>query len=308
MLRDRLAALRRETGVVEATAGPHRADPRKLAAAGPPMAGAIGVARAPLVERLARISGHRAASRTRGLDALLRITGARAVTDDLHVVEWRRALPFLHGHVPVGDSGRTRVAVPLRRGASVLVPLDRVLFLDTETSGLAGGTGTFVFLLGLAQVADGDLVVRQFLATGFAGEPAMLDILRDHVVAANCVVTFNGKSFDVPLLKTRYALNRLAHPFEGKPHGDLLHAARRLLRSGWPDCRLRTTESRALGFERVDDLPGSEVPAAWQRWLTCADTEAVPRILDHNREDLLSLAAIVSLLNSCESGAPLFQR
>ena len=168
--------------------------------------------------------------------------------------------------------------------------------LDTETTGLAGGTGTMAFLVGIARFEPAALTVRQYVVTGFSAEPAMLAVVREWVDAAECLVTFNGKSFDVPLLKTRYALQRAPHPFEEIAHADLLHATRRRLRENWPDCRLKTTEELALGFTRIDDMSGSEVPLAWQRWLRHRDPAPVPRILDHNREDLVSLAALLAVL------------
>lgn len=259
-----------------------------------------------LADRLARMARVRDGARRDGLAAMVGATGAVPVADGLFCIESREALPFRHGRVLIGPGLSERVSVPLRRGVSPLLPLESLLFLDTETSGLAGGTGTFVFLLGLARFDGHALVVRQYFATQFAAETAMLRALADALAGTRCMVSFNGKSFDVPLLKTRYALQGLGEPFGQTPHCDLLHASRRLLEDGWPDCRLRTTESRALGFDREDDLPGAQVPAAWQRWLTHGDAREVPRILQHNREDLVSLAAIVGLLNSCEARAPLF--
>ncbi len=171
-----------------------------------------------------------------------------------------------------------------------------MLFLDTETSGLAGGTGTTAFVLGLATVRDDVLTVRQLLMTGFAGERPLLEQLVMAVRAHDCLVTFNGKSFDLPLLRARARLAGMEWPDEPSHHLDLLHVTRRRLREGWPDCRLRTAEERALGYARTDDFPGADVPAAWQRWLQRGDASPLPRILDHNREDLLSLAGLLAVL------------
>jgi uncharacterized protein YprB with RNaseH-like and TPR domain len=321
MLRERIAALRRQSGAAGhptgcagqtgTEAGDGSAVPPAAASPcltpGAPATGLAGTdAGEPLALRLARLTQARAAARVRGQHELIVATGARTVAEGVLLVEWRRPLPLQHGRTRLDEVLRGRLSVPLRRGDTLVLPAERLLFLDTETSGLAGGTGTFVFLLGLARVSAGHLYVAQYLATGFAGEAGLLDALAAAVEAAECLVTFNGKSFDVPVLKARYALARRPHPFEGKAHGDLLHATRRLLREGWPDCRLRTTEVHALGFDRVDDLPGAEVPAAWQRWLTRGDASAVPRILDHNREDLLSLAALVQALNQPSRASGLF--
>ncbi|MCX7892543.1 MAG: ribonuclease H-like domain-containing protein [Burkholderiales bacterium] len=214
----------------------------------------------------------------------------------LLAVERRYALPHVHGAVPITFGGAREVPVPIRRGDTRAFDPERLLMLDTETTGLAGGTGTMAFLVGLAGFEPGCLVVRQYVATAFSAETAMLAAVRAWVARADCLLTFNGKSFDVPLLKARFALAREPHPFEAIAHADLLHATRRRLREDWPDCRLRTTEERALGFARIDDLPGAEVPLAWQRWLRQRDPAPIPRILDHNREDLVSLAALLALL------------
>ena len=253
-----------------------------------------------LGERLARLRTARAGAPSRGGEppeaALARLCGGEYVAPGLLLVERRYALPHTHGCVPIGFAREPDIPVPIRRGDTRQFAPARLLMLDTETTGLAGGTGTMAFLVGIARFEPAALTVRQYVVTGFSAEPAMLAAVREWVDGAECLVTFNGKSFDVPLLKTRYALQRERHPFEEIAHADLLHATRRRLRDGWPDCRLKTTAELALGFTRIDDMPGSEVPLAWQRWLRHRDPAPVPRILDHNREDLVSLAALLAVL------------
>lgn len=258
-----------------------------------------------LRERLARMTAARADTMSRGVEALVRLTGAAPVSDGLLCIEWRRSLPWRHGDVDIELHAEDRVSVPLRKGHAARVRARELLFLDTETTGVSGGAGTFVFLLGLMRLIGGEIVVRQYLATRFSGESAMLGVLNEAARTAGCLVTYNGKSFDVPLLRTRYGMHRETPPFSDLPHCDLLHATRRLLRDGWSDCRLQTAERHAVGFARLDDLPGAEVPAAWQRWVRHADPTPVPRILDHNREDLVSLAALVCRL-TCDDATPLF--
>lgn len=222
--------------------------------------------------------------------------GGIVVESGLIAVERSFPLPYAHG--------ATRIAGPqeLAEGARVSLAdggaprAEALLFLDTETNGLAGGTGTAAFVLGLASIRDGVLAVRQLLMTGFAGEGALLEALGRALRAHECLVTFNGKSFDLPLLRARTRLAGLQWPEGAQRHLDLLHVTRRRLREGWADCRLRTAEAHALGFARTDDLPGAEVPAAWQRWLQRGDAAPLPRILDHNREDLLSLAGLLAVL------------
>jgi uncharacterized protein YprB with RNaseH-like and TPR domain len=263
-----------------------------------------------LAERLRELGRVRSppADRREALAALARLAGGELVAPGLLLVERRHALPFDHGQVCIGFGEDIEIDVPVRRRLSLRARAADLALLDTETSGLAGGTGTFVFLVGIGRFASGALVVRQWLMASLAAEAALLAGVRAALADAACLVTYNGKSFDVPLLKTRFALVRAHHPFAALAHADLLHATRRRLHRHWPDCRLRTTESRALGFARQDDLPGAQVPVAWQRWLRHGDAAAVPRILAHNRLDLLSLAALLELhRHPTKSETPLLQ-
>jgi uncharacterized protein YprB with RNaseH-like and TPR domain len=251
-----------------------------------------------LAERIARLRTRSAEiNARRPTDAeLAQRLGGEVVGPGLLAVERSFPLPFAHGATRVADPETLAAGVRLSLDANAAIGSEALLFLDTETSGLAGGTGTAAFVLGLATVRDDVLVVRQLLMTGFGGERPMLEALGCALRAHDCLVTFNGKSFDLPVLRARTRLAGLEWPDGPQWHLDLLHVTRRRLREGWADCRLRTAEENALGFARVDDLPGSEVPAAWQRWLQRGDAGPLPRILDHNREDLLSLAGLLAVL------------
>ena len=110
-------------------------------------------------------------------------------------------------------------------------------------------------------------------------------------------MSYNGRSFDAPLLATRFRMHGLPQALAGLAHRDLLHEVRRRHRTEWENCRLLTAERRLLGVERHDDLPGSEAPAAWRRYLACGDTGPLVRVLDHNRQDLVSLALITERLS-----------
>lgn len=169
-------------------------------------------------------------------------------------------------------------------------------FIDTETTGLAGGCGTLPFLVGTGRLHGRVLRIRQWLLTGFTGERAMLQALREQVAGTSAWASYNGKSFDLPLLETRLALARLAPFPAGRAHADLLHAVRVAFGQGWPDCRLGTAETRLLGMQREADLPGHAVPATWSAFVREGAIEALPAVLLHNRLDLLSLAALLPAL------------
>jgi len=175
------------------------------------------------------------------------------------------------------------------------------VFLDTETTGLAGGTGTVAFLLGVGRIDGDELHVRQFFLTGFRGEAALLQEAAAWTAGRPYLVTFNGKSFDVPLLATRYRLARLPDPFAALHHVDLFHPTRRAFSSQWPDCRLQTAEKRLLGFQRVHDLPAHLVPETWFAFVRRGITHRLPDLLAHNRWDLVSLVALLPALTEAFS-------
>ncbi len=251
----------------------------------------------PLAERIARLRVRSAAIRAeRPTDEVLaRALGGTLVAPALVEVVRSFPLPLGRGATRIDSAAALAEGVRLSAPEHGVADAERLLFLDTETSGLAGGTGTTAFLVGLATVRDETLVVRQLLMTGFNGEPALLAQTIAAVIGARRLITFNGKSFDLPLLRARTRLAGLEWPDE-PPHLDLLHVTRRRLREGWSDCRLRTAEANALGFERVGDLSGSEVPMAWQHWLQHGDCAALPKVVDHNRDDLRSLAGLLAVL------------
>jgi uncharacterized protein YprB with RNaseH-like and TPR domain len=176
-------------------------------------------------------------------------------------------------------------------------------FLDLETTGLAGGAGTQAFLVGCATVEDGGLRVRQFLLPGFEHERALLGEVASFTAAHQTLVTFNGRSFDVPLIETRYALHRLDFPLGGLPHLDMLHPARRLWRErpavagpavDEDSCRLSVLERHLAGYHRVGDVPGFEIPSRYFRFIRSGDAFPLEAVLEHNRIDLLSLALVTA--------------
>ncbi len=173
---------------------------------------------------------------------------------------------------------------------------EQLVFIDTETSGLAGGTGTIAFLLGMARVEGDVLHTRQWLLLAFRGEHAMLQDALAWLNKGTCLVSFNGKTFDIPLLTGRYRQNRMPDPFKGLSHLDLMHPTRRAFSGVWEDCRLQTAERNLLQFNRVDDLPGALMPEIWSRFLRYKQIDALPGVLEHNHLDVLTLPALAALL------------
>jgi uncharacterized protein len=175
----------------------------------------------------------------------------------------------------------------------------RALYLDTETTGLSGGAGTVAFLVGLATWERGPsgtwfFSVEQLLVRNLGEEAPMLAKVAERVRAASMLVTFNGKSFDMPLLRARFVMARMEAPVE-PPHLDLLHVARRLHKPRGVECKLTTLERTILGFERVDDVPGGEVAACYLHFLRTGDTRAMLGVVDHNAWDVIAMAALVGL-------------
>ena len=204
------------------------------------------------------------------------------------------------------SSYRIEPAAPLdlfdRRAGALDGWADRVVFFDIETTGLSGGAGTLAFLVGCGWFEEGGFRVRQFFLNGPGGERAMLEALTAVFDAASLVVTYNGKSFDVPLMETRWAFHRTSTPTDDLPHFDMLPPARRLWgRRSAADhdvpregCSLSTLERTVLGFQRRNDVPGFEIPTRYFHFLRTGDPAVVAGVLDHNRHDLLSLAAVMS--------------
>lgn len=170
------------------------------------------------------------------------------------------------------------------------------LFLDTETTGLAGGTGTMAFLIGLGWFEEGHFHVRQIMARDFGEEAAALTYLAEIAGQKKFLVTFNGKAFDINLLTARFILNRLESGLALLPHLDLLHPSRRILGHRLANSRLVTLESEVLGVQREGDIPGWEIPQRYFDWLKRRDPRLLASIFEHNRLDVISMATLTAHL------------
>jgi hypothetical protein len=169
------------------------------------------------------------------------------------------------------------------------------VFFDLETTGLSGGAGTHAFLVGCASFdADGGFVTRQYVMTRYADEQPLLAAVAAELSRAGALVSFNGKSFDAPVIETRYLFHRGDWAAGALPHLDVLHPARRFW--GTSICSLVALEQQVLGVRRLSDIAGVEIPARYFRFIRSGDVRPLAAVLDHNRRDLLSLAGLTARL------------
>jgi uncharacterized protein YprB with RNaseH-like and TPR domain len=252
------------------------------------------------LERLVAV----AARRTRGvapvdypvpLEEL--IQGRRVLNErgEFFMVEEDVHLETLHGDVPL-----SRVHAVPTDSVGILngdegFDLREAVFLDTETTGLAGGAGTAAFLIGLGWVEGDRFRLRQYFMRDYHEEPALLRALGEDLARFRHLVTYNGKAFDIPLLESRFRLNRDRYPLSDAVHLDLVHPARRLWKARLTSCRLQSLEAALLGVRRHGDVPGEEIPRLYFDFVRRRDGRAMARVLQHNRLDVVSLAALTIL-------------
>jgi uncharacterized protein len=228
------------------------------------------------------------------------------VVDRTYVPGYRHGSMVLADGLPPSDGVWPRLSLLANAACG-----DRLLFVDLETTGIAGGAGTYAFLVGCGWFSGGTFRVRQFFLSSFTAERALLEALSDVAATAGTVVSYNGKSFDLPLIETRFALHRLPTPFGELPHIDMLHPARRMWRVAesrhvqkdmpYTDqkdvaytCRLSTLERQLCGYVREGDVAGFEIPARYFRYVHAGDPRPLAAVFEHNRLDLLSLALVTA--------------
>jgi len=241
--------------------------------------------RSPVPEQLRKLLGIRARGDTPGRavsrSELDRVLVGDEIAPGLRYVEHWSPWPAAPAVVDLQGIGMERIA------------RHDFLAFDTETTGLAGGTGTRAFMIGASDWRDGGLRTRQLYIATMAAEAAMLREFAAWLNPDTVLVSYNGKSYDRPLLSTRYRLARLPDPVLGRAHVDLLHPVRRRHRGEWENCRLATVERQLLGVVREDDLLGSEAPRAWLDFIKGGSAGKLRRVVQHNHQDLVSLAALL---------------
>jgi hypothetical protein len=213
------------------------------------------------------------------------------------VYEERFAADYHHGLAPI------RLNAPLSiMSAWAAEPrlstldLSAFVFLDTETSGLAGGTGTYAFLVGAARFSEeGEFILQQFFMRDPSEEPALLEGLADFLAPAQALVTFNGKAFDAPILATRYTMHSIPIPFKNFAHLDLLPLARRLWRARLESRALKFLEENILQAPRTsEEVPGYEIPWLYFDYLKSGDARPLKGVFYHNAMDVVAMAGLLS--------------
>jgi uncharacterized protein YprB with RNaseH-like and TPR domain len=177
-------------------------------------------------------------------------------------------------------------------GDDALPEAEKLLFFDTETTGLGVGAGNVPFMIGAGFFRGDEFVVQQLFIRNMAEEAAMLAYLRELLQRFTHIVSYNGRTFDWPIVKSRYVLSRRRLEEDGWLHLDLLFPARSLWKTVLDSCRLSSVESGRLGFRRKDDVPGSLAPVLYAQYLAEKDARAVAGVFVHNEHDIVSLAAL----------------
>ena len=170
--------------------------------------------------------------------------------------------------------------------------IHRALFVDTETTGLAGGSGTYAFLIGLGFFENDEFIVEQYFMRDYSEEQAILHCLKERLETAGSLITYNGKCYDIPLLKTRFALSRFSAAVFPDLHLDLLFTVRRLWKTRLSDCSLSSVEKFILGVNRTNDVFSYLIPHLFFEYVRSRNASAMKPIFNHNVQDILSLAII----------------
>lgn len=214
-----------------------------------------------------------------------------------------------HGSADIGALGELPHYLLDALGGGEILPCSpaRWAFLDTETTGLAGGSGTYAFLIGVGRITAEGFRVRQFFMREYAEERSTLAALHQHLEQFDVLITYNGKTYDQPLLETRYRMTRHKPPFGRLRHLDLLHGARRIWKLRLENCRLMQLEQQILGVYREGDLPGELIPYVYFEYLRSREAQKLIPIFHHNAMDILTLACLTAIVpvafrnTDCES-------
>ncbi len=205
------------------------------------------------------------------------------------IVKEKYPIDYIHGSHSFNHSIKEFPMAPfLTKETSDIVPVESLVFFDTETTGL-GGSGAVAFLIGCGSVVNDGFEVRQYLIPDYSDETAMLEMMFEEFGDDKNIVSFNGAAFDIPLVRTRMIINRVAKEVPFDKHIDLLHPSRRLFKRRLQDCTLTNLERELFHFYRKDDIPGYLIPSVYFEWLSEQNSNPLKNVLLHNRLDILSL-------------------
>jgi uncharacterized protein YprB with RNaseH-like and TPR domain len=224
--------------------------------------------------------------------------------DTLPVLRIEKSIPYRFiDPMITTDRSHSSIHIPLltKKKFPDPISIEDILMFDLETTGLAGGTGTYPFLIGFGIFEEKAIRIYQYFLPDFGREiNAFLDMQNLWKEKA-VLMTYNGKSFDYPLLRNRMILNRVDNPFLNYAHLDLLHLTRRLWKHALPSCSLSTIEERIFCFSRLGDIEGGLIPQAYFTYLQTGDLSDIQRIIDHNQQDIISLARLLFYIHQIEN-------
>lgn len=212
-----------------------------------------------------------------------------------YTVEGAYPSSALHGGCRLGEALEVSPEMLSMLSSSGLpAPMEKMVFLDTETTGLSGGAGTVAFLIGTGRFEGGDFVVRQYLMRDYDEETPMLQELNGLLADCSALVTFNGRAFDWNLLQGRFVANRLRPALKEPVHFDLLYPSRRIWGLKFESCRLSSLEENILGIARHDDIPGAMIPGVYFKYLEDRNASELKRVIKHNEMDILSMVSLLT--------------
>lgn len=234
-----------------------------------------------------------------GIESVIEGKKVKTLFGETFIHEEQLPINYLHGEVELVRTSIPPILIDYAGFSNPYEDLfERILFLDTETTGLSGGTGTLVFLVGVGFFTNEGFQVRQIFLRDPTEEISFLASLEETIAPFSIIATYNGKSFDAPLLNTRYTLNGLHSPLAHIDHLDLLPLARRVWKYRLESRSLKSLESEVIHFRRSqEDIPGWEIPQIYTDYLRTQDSSNMKGVFYHNAMDVVSLAAVLIYLN-----------
>ncbi len=239
-------------------------------------------------------------------------TGEKVVSSPLAALRDHFGATILYEEHPVlcleRDEAEEQVDVRVdlnilsRREFPTPVNLSECLFFDLETSGLIGGSGVYAFLIGFAWWHKGRIHTRRYFLPDYGREPRLFTELNPWFTSFNYIVSYNGKSFDLPVLNSRFLMNRQNLHLLNMPHIDLVHPVRRVWQNSFPSCDLQTLERELLGFHRSNDIPGAFIPQVYFDFLETGRLHDIVRVIEHNYYDLVSMVRLMQKLHTIFNG------